>query len=197
MTAPTDERQGASAAGDAPSVYLAGPEVFLPDALELGLAKQAICAAHGLVGAFPFDATGALGDLDHLPPPQVAQRYFEALTAQIDGCAAVIANMTPFRGPSTDVGTAWEMGYGYGRGLPVFAYTNSAVHYGQRITPDGMMIEAFDLADNLMLEAGVVASGGTVERHDASSADATGAAAIAILDGFEACVIRVAAHLLP
>lgn len=180
----------------APSVYLAGPEVFLPDALALGAAKQAICAAHGLVGAFPSDATEALGDLDHLPPPAQAQRFFEALTAQIDTCSAVIANMTPFRGPSTDVGTAWEMGYGYGRGLPVFAYTNSAVHYGQRITPDGLMIEAFDLADNLMLEASVIASGGAVERRDAAEQGLAGAAAIALLDGFEDCVVRAAAALL-
>jgi nucleoside 2-deoxyribosyltransferase len=177
----------------APSVYLAGPEVFLPDAFELGRAKQAICSAHGLVGAFPFDATEALGDLDHLPPPDVAQRYFDAMTAQIDGCAAVIANMTPFRGPSTDVGTAWEMGYAFGRGLPVFAYTNSAVHYGERIAPDGLMVEAFDLADNLMLAASVAARGGVVERRDVG---ATGAAAIAVLDGFEACVVRAAAVLL-
>jgi len=184
------------APADRPSVYLAGPEVFLPDALALGAAKQAICAEHGLAGAFPFDATEALGDLDHLPPPEQAQRFFAALTAQIDTCSAVIANMTPFRGPSTDVGTAWEMGYGYGRGLPVFAYTNSAVHYGQRVTPDGMMVEAFDLADNLMLETSVVASGGVVERRAAAALDLTAAAAVALLDGFDACVARAAAVLL-
>lgn len=181
---------------DRPSVYLAGPEVFLSDAAALGAAKQSICAAHGLVGLFPAEATDALGRLDHLPPPDRGQRFFEAITAQIDRCVAVIANMTPFRGPSTDVGTAWEIGYAYARGLPVFAYTNSAVHYGERVTADGMVVEAFDLADNLMLEASVVASGGVVERHDAAARHLTGAAAIALLDGFEPCVERAAAVIL-
>jgi hypothetical protein len=36
-------------------VYLAGPEVFLADAREIGAHKRAICARHGLVGVFPAD----------------------------------------------------------------------------------------------------------------------------------------------
>ena len=36
-------------------IYLAGPEVFLPDAREIADAKKAICRAHGLEGVFPAD----------------------------------------------------------------------------------------------------------------------------------------------
>jgi nucleoside 2-deoxyribosyltransferase len=44
-------------------VYLAGPEVFLPDALAIAAAKKRLCAAHGLEGVFPLDpaAAGAAG----------------------------------------------------------------------------------------------------------------------------------------
>ena len=46
----------------APRVYLAGPEVFLPDGAAVGDAKRALCAAAGLVGVFPLDAEAGLGE---------------------------------------------------------------------------------------------------------------------------------------
>ena len=36
-------------------IYLAGPDVFLPDAMEIGRRKAAICARHGLTGLYPLD----------------------------------------------------------------------------------------------------------------------------------------------
>ena len=36
-------------------IYLAGPDVFLPDAVEIGRRKAAICARHGLTGLYPLD----------------------------------------------------------------------------------------------------------------------------------------------
>ena len=36
-------------------IYLAGPDVFLPDAVEIGRRKSAICARHGLSGLYPLD----------------------------------------------------------------------------------------------------------------------------------------------
>jgi len=44
-------------------IYLAGPDVFLPDALEVGKRKREICARHGLRGLFPLDNTGDLQGL--------------------------------------------------------------------------------------------------------------------------------------
>ncbi len=38
-------------------VYLAGPDVFLPDAVEIGRQKAAICARYGLIGLYPLDNT--------------------------------------------------------------------------------------------------------------------------------------------
>jgi nucleoside 2-deoxyribosyltransferase len=36
-------------------IYLAGPDVFLPDAIEIGRRKAAICARHGVHGLYPLD----------------------------------------------------------------------------------------------------------------------------------------------
>ena len=38
-----------------PRVYLAGPDVFLPNAAEVAAAKQAVCGKLGLDGVHPFD----------------------------------------------------------------------------------------------------------------------------------------------
>ncbi len=37
------------------TVYLAGPEVFLPDAIELGERKKRLCRAYGFEGLYPLD----------------------------------------------------------------------------------------------------------------------------------------------
>ena len=79
----------------------------------------------------------------------------------MDRCVAGLANVTPFRGVSADVGTAFEMGYLFGRGCPVWGYTSHAADYAVRVgandgagvVDDGeLLVEAFGLADNLMLE---------------------------------------------
>ena len=46
-----------------PRAYLAGPDVFFPNPVEIGAAKKAICAEHGLEGVFPLDANLDLAGL--------------------------------------------------------------------------------------------------------------------------------------
>jgi nucleoside 2-deoxyribosyltransferase len=42
----------------------------------------------------------------------------------MQSCDALIVNLTPFRGPSADVGSAYEMGFMRALRRPIFAYTN-------------------------------------------------------------------------
>ncbi|HEY4249637.1 MAG TPA: nucleoside 2-deoxyribosyltransferase [Roseomonas sp.] len=159
-------------------IYLAGPEVFLPDADAVAAGKKAICAAHGCTGVFPTDEAAAPGTL----AGEAHRRIYRANEAHIRGCDALIANLTPFRGPSADPGTAYELGLMRGLGRPVLGYTNvlpdftsrMLAHLGPRSRrrPDGaweddqgMAIEAFGLADNLMLDGGVIEAGFVVERE--------------------------------
>ncbi|MET0313953.1 MAG: nucleoside 2-deoxyribosyltransferase [Hansschlegelia sp.] len=129
--------------------YLAGPEVFLPDAAAIGLAKQDICLAHGLVGLYPVDDS-ELGE-----GASAARRIFAANDALIRSCDLVIANLTPFRSVSADVGTAFEVGLGFALGKPVFGYSNEPRLLADRVAPDGMLIEDFGGFDNLMLTQAV------------------------------------------
>ena len=73
-----------------PRIYLAGPEVFLPDAIAMGARKAAMCAAHGLEGAFPLDAQL---DLAGLPKAEAARRISQANEGLMRSCAGLIANL--------------------------------------------------------------------------------------------------------
>ncbi len=170
-----------------PSVYLAGPDVFLPDSAAIGRRKQEICRVHGLTGHYPGEDI----DLDGLEPMRQAQALFEACIEMMDRCVAGVANLTPFRGPSADVGTAFEMGYLFGRGYPVYGYTSHAADYAARVADDSdRHVEAFGLADNLMLEGPMLRRERTVVRVPETGPDAAAA-----FGAFEIAVHLVAAEL--
>lgn len=170
-------------------VYLAGPDVFFPNAVEIGEEKKRICQRYGFVGVFPLDADFApLFELDS--PEAQGYRTFDMMVELMDSCDLAIANLTPFRGPSMDVGTAIEMGYMHGCGKPVLGYTNVAGDYAGRVPPDGFTIETFGLADNLMVEGPIRKSGATVVRADVPPEEIYNS-----LEGFDRCV-RQAAELL-
>lgn len=138
-------------------VYLAGPDVFHPDAVELGRRKKAICAELGLDGVYPLDNELPL---EGLAPFDQGMAIYRANITLMNGCAAAIANMTPFRGPSCDAGTAFEIGYMRALNRPVFAYSNVATPFTERSTGhDEYAVERFDMTDNLMLDGAVVDSG--------------------------------------
>ena len=170
----------------APRDYLAGPEVFLPDAVALGEAKKAVCAEHGLEGVYPLDP------VESRTPAFDGIALFEHCVAHLDRCDLVIANLTPFRGPSMDVGTAIEMGYALGVGLPVYAYTNAAADYRDRVDAEpGWLVEDFGFVDNLMCEGTVRRRGGEPVRTAVASTDP--ATVLADLTGFRVAVSRAAA----
>jgi nucleoside 2-deoxyribosyltransferase len=145
-------------------VYLAGPEVFLPEAREIAVRQKTICRKYGITGHFPLDA-----EIDHarLSPQEAARAIFLANLAAIDAADALIANMTPIRGPGMDGGTAFEMGYAHARAIPIYAYTNDPRTYlgraralglvvrvdeaGKSRDAIGLEIEDFGLVDNLMM----------------------------------------------
>jgi len=108
-------------------IYLAGPDVFLPDAIEIGRRKAAICARHGLRGLYPLDNAVDLSAAD------ASLAIFKGNEAMMDAADAIIANLTPFRGPSADAGTVYELGYMAGRGKFCLAYSNDPAIYVERV----------------------------------------------------------------
>jgi nucleoside 2-deoxyribosyltransferase len=141
-------------------IYLAGPDVFLPDAIEIGRRKVGICARHGLTGLYPLDNVVDLSASD------ASLAIFKANESMMDAADAIIANLTPFRGPSADAGTVYELGYAAGRGKFCLAYSNDPTVYrdrvarmcdvttsadGRLVDPEGLTVEHFGWPDNLMM----------------------------------------------
>jgi nucleoside 2-deoxyribosyltransferase len=191
----------AATVGSTARVYLAGPDVFMPDAGAWLERKKAICAGYRLTAVSPLDP------LAEEPEPWGALPEWRRIAlrneAHIRGCVAVVANLTPFRGPSADVGTVYEVGFARGLGLKVFGYATVVTAFldrtlsaigGGRQAPDGswwdregLLVEQFGLFDNLMIEAGIVESGGALIREDRDRWHD--------LTVFERCVSGVAAAL--
>lgn len=135
------------------SVYLAGPEVFYPDARGHGRRMQAVCAQAGFTGLFPLDA-----EIPDTPTGQ-SLAIFEANRALIDRADAVVANLRDFRGFEPDSGTVWEVSYALARGKPVVGYCPTSATIVERVqgSPHGRLFDAecvvedFGMPLNLML----------------------------------------------
>jgi nucleoside 2-deoxyribosyltransferase len=184
--------------------YLAGPDVFLPAAEQWAERKKSICARYGLVGVSPFDHPADEPGWAALPEWRRIAARNEAL---IRSCAVMIANLTPFRGPSADVGTVYEVGFMRALGRPVYGYATTATPFTQRTRDfaathggtmtgvdgwlrdaDGLSIEQFGRFDNLMIEAGILCSGGVLIVEEIPTAQRWSDLAV-----FERCVSGAAA----
>jgi nucleoside 2-deoxyribosyltransferase len=166
-------------------VYLAGPDVFLPDAKDIGQRKKDICAHLGLVGLFPLD--GGLDEASSESGGPLSMQIFGRCTAMMEDADAVIAHLTPFRGPSADAGTVFELGYMAARGKVCTGYTNRRGSYADRIEgvpraavdagglvyldSKSHVIEDFGLTDNLMIVHALEAFGHPVLTPDVEPDD--------------------------
>ncbi|SDP00641.1 nucleoside 2-deoxyribosyltransferase [Afipia sp. GAS231] len=176
-------------------IYLAGPDVFLPDAVEIGKRKAAICAGHGARGLYPLD------NAIDLTAGDASLTIFKGNEAMMDAADAVIANLTPFRGPSADAGTVYELGYMAGRGKFCLAYSNDPAVYVERVRrfgavtksadvwtdKDGLTVEDFGLPDNLMMIHALDLHGAKLVAPRQAPADIWHD-----LTSFEACVVLAA-----
>jgi nucleoside 2-deoxyribosyltransferase len=140
-------------------VYIAGPDVFLPDAVDIGRRKVELCRRHGLIGLYPLD------NAIDLAPKGASLRIFRGNENMMTEADAIIANLTPFRGPGADAGTVYELGYMAGSGKLCLGYSNDPSAYTERVRKFtdvssregllvdvlGLTVEDFGLADNLMM----------------------------------------------
>jgi nucleoside 2-deoxyribosyltransferase len=156
-------------------VYLAGPEVFLPNAREMLDRKIALTRAAGLIPVSPGDLA-----IPDTPTKKLKGLAISAIDEQLMRSAdAIIANLTPFRGIHADTGTCYELGFMCALGKAAYAYTNVAANHFDRTAAlydgaitldaagrpralDGLAVEDFDMIDNLMMHGGIESRGGAV-----------------------------------
>jgi nucleoside 2-deoxyribosyltransferase len=154
-------------------LYLAGPEVFMPNARELLDQKAFIAREEGFIPLSPGD----------LSPPKSESRFETAVAISrinermMREADVLVANLTPFRGLAADVGTSFEVGYMCALGKLTYGYSNVAKSHFERVSdyyggavvlgedgrhrgPDGISLEDFEMSDNLMLDGGLATYGG-------------------------------------
>jgi nucleoside 2-deoxyribosyltransferase len=178
-------------------IYLAGPEVFLKNAKDIGEQKKTLCQKYKFEGVFPIDVEL---DVKGKSPREVGLCISGINEGLIKSCQIIIANITPFRGPSADVGTAFEMGFAHALGKIVLAYSNVAAPFtertvkalgnqvnrdqnGQLRDSQGMFIEENGLTDNLMIDGCINANSKRLIVEEAPADQL-----FTYLGGFEKCL---------
>ncbi len=147
-------------------IYLAGPDVFRPDARKWADDASALLARHGQEALLPLDS----GET-------TASGIYAANIALIRSADALVANLNPFRGFEPDSGTCFEIGYAVALGKPVVGYLADTRTLVEKITDrpeigavmnengcvdsDGWLVEDFGMPVNLMLGIpGTIVAGG-------------------------------------
>ncbi len=142
-----------------PRIYLAGPTVFQADADDAGARLVALCDEYGCEGLYPLDFA--------LDGEMSARTIQAACLRELRSAQAVVADLSPFRGPHADDGTAFELGFAHALGLPIWAYTTDSRPLIERIAGTrsttghvrdaaGLLIENFGRAHNSMLSESIV-----------------------------------------
>ncbi len=150
------------------SVYLSGPERWSPEAADLKAKQRRICEAAGVAALFADDVPLVESEGSEA----MARELYAGALASLRKADAVIANLTPWRGPSAHPSVAFEAGFASALGKPVFAFINLAdeddAEYRARVDAlvgavldeeglwrdvDGAEIEDFGLPETVMLWA--------------------------------------------
>ncbi|MDQ0590235.1 nucleoside 2-deoxyribosyltransferase [Variovorax paradoxus] len=148
-----------------PRIYLAGPDVFRPDARDHFVRLAAACDARGLAALLPADG-------NEEPDAQAPEmQIYQANMQRLRGADGVVANLACFRGLEPDSGTVFEVGAAVALQIPVVAYGVPEGSYADRAraalqcAPDaagvlrehgsGTAVEDFGQPLNLMLACSI------------------------------------------
>jgi nucleoside 2-deoxyribosyltransferase len=145
-------------------IYIAGPDVFESDSLQIGKRLVKLCLEYGFEGLYPLDNVVDFSQDKH----KIAQDIYEANILMIQKADIVIANLNSFRGKESDSGTVWECGYAFGLGKDVYGYIDRSGNYidqfdndektqkdGYEVDDKNRLIEDFEYPLNLMIACSV------------------------------------------
>lgn len=141
-------------------IYIAGPDVFELDSIEIGRKLSQLCLSYGYIGLYPLDNVIDFNQEKN----KIADDIYVANVELINSCDIVIANINPFRGKEADSGTIWECGYAKALGKEVYAYMSNNDSYLNQFNDDektfidglflddkSRVIEDFNYPINLMI----------------------------------------------
>ncbi|MCF8151811.1 MAG: nucleoside 2-deoxyribosyltransferase [Burkholderiaceae bacterium] len=145
-------------------LYIAGPDVFRPDAAAWAETVRGLCRGKGHEALIPLDGSQTCAD-----------DIYRNNLSLIGAADAVLANLNPFRGAEPDAGTCVEIGYALAIGKPVIGYVDTLVPMRDRLQAtgpgadgryrdeQGWIVEDFGLSLNLMLSVPLPLKQGGIE----------------------------------
>lgn len=148
-----------------PKVYIAGPEVFLPNAKEHAAMQRELCHTYNCIPLHPADNSLHLENSNY----ETATQIYLGNIKQIKDCDIVIANCNPFRSPCViDDGTAYELGFGNALGKISYGYITKLEPLAEKtkrhfstIDPEGYLVfDDFTTSINLMMQCGMTETRG-------------------------------------
>lgn len=138
--------------------YIAGPDVFRGNAHHHFEVLKNKCLAHNIAPLVPLDNEIEVDLSNSVKKLRSATKIYEANIDMIHAADIVIANISPFRGPQMDPGTAFEIGFAVALGKPVYLYSDEHLtDYADRVesygaySEDFLVVEDFGLNENLMI----------------------------------------------
>ncbi len=154
-------------------LYLAGPEVFLYNAVEHAEVQRELCRQYGFIGLHPMDNNIEGMDSTYT----TATKIYCGDVRQVRECDIVVANCNSFRGLLIDDGTSYELGFCNGLGKPSYGYIRDSRSYNQRAIDTGvaahdpgegtfvdnqgyLLVDDFTTLINLMMQCGMTEHGG-------------------------------------
>lgn len=145
-------------------IYIAGPDVFEPNSIEIGQEYSKLCEEYGFEGLYPLDNIVDFNQEKN----KIAQDIYKANVDLIKQADIVIANLSAFRGKESDSGTVWECGFASALGKEVYGYLDTDKNYIDTfednekkvlndviVDMDNKTIEDFDYPLNLMISCSV------------------------------------------
>lgn len=155
-------------------IYLAGFDVFYPDAKAVLNEKKLLCEKYGFKGLAPLD-----NEVDFSQPKvSIRKAIYEANIALIKESDILCVNLNAFRHGEPDAGSVFEIGYGTALGKSVYIYVDSpesmlektkandagcSYKDGMWFDGQGLIIEDFDGMFNLMITESSTIINGTLE----------------------------------
>lgn len=156
-------------------IYLAGFDVFYPDAIEALDKKKKLCEKYGFIGLAPLDNKVDFS----LPKRDVAKLIYLANIELIKESDILAVNLNSFRHGEPDAGTVFEIGYAVALGKEVYIYVDSKktmlektkendmncyCRDGAWFDGNGLIIEDFDGMFNLMITESSTIINGNLEK---------------------------------
>jgi len=143
-------------------IYLAGFDVFYPNAIEVLEAKKKLCEDYGFIGLAPLDNKVDFSQ----PKAKIREVIYKANVKLMHEADIFCVNLNAFRHGEPDSGTVFEIGYGVASGKEVYIYVDSDESMldktkahdtkcecidGTWFDKNNLMIEDFDGMFNLMI----------------------------------------------